>query len=69
MENNGLLDGVVIDLMFPKSVLNSLVNMEYNNQHHKLHRNGNIPKSNNSSVSTMTSPSVTSKKRPRVIII
>ena len=43
MENNGLLDGVVIDLMLPESVLNQLVNMEYNNQHHKLQRNGNIP--------------------------
>ena len=34
--------------------------MEYNNKHHNLHSNGNISASKNSSVSTLTSPSVTS---------
>ena len=34
--------------------------MEYNNEHYNLHRNGNISTPNNSLVSTLTSPSVTS---------
>ena len=59
-ENNGLPDGVGIDDMLPASALNQYVNMEYNNEHNNLHRNGNISKSNNSSVSTLTTPSVTS---------
>ena len=35
--------------------------MEYNNEHHNVHSNGKISTSNNSSVSTLTLPSVTSK--------
>ena len=35
--------------------------MEYNNEHHNVHSNGKISTSNNSSVSALTLPSVTSK--------
>ena len=47
--------------MLPASALNQYVNMEYNNENHNLHINGNISTSNNSSLLTLTSTSVTSK--------
>ena len=53
-ENNRLPDGVDIDDILPVSALNQYLNMEYNNEYHK------ISTSNNSSVSTLTSPSVIS---------
>ena len=59
-ENNGWPDGVDIDDMLPASTLNQHVNMEYNNEHYKLHSNGNSSKFN-SLVSTLTSPYVTLK--------
>ena len=59
-ENNGLPCGVDINDMLPESLLNQYVNMEYNNEHNNLHINGKISTSNNSSVSTLTSPFVTS---------
>ena len=59
-ENNGLPDGVGIDDMLPASALNQYVNMEYNYEHHNLQINGNISTSKNLSLSTFTSPSVTS---------
>ena len=46
--------------MLPVSIPNVYFNMEYNNEHHKLLTNGKISTLNNSSVSTFTSPSVTS---------
>ena len=48
MKNNGLQDGVGIDVMLPASALNQYSNMEYNNEHHNLPSNGNISTSNNS---------------------
>ena len=42
MENNGLPDDIDIDDMLPTSALNKYINMEYNNEHHNLHMNGNI---------------------------
>ena len=42
MEDNGLPDGVGIDVMLPASALNQYINMEYNNEHNKLLINGNI---------------------------
>ena len=39
--------------------------MEYNSEHHNLQRNGKILTSNYSSVSSLTSPSVTSKNDER----
>ena len=59
--NNGLADGVDIDDMLPESAPNQYVNMRYNDEHHNLYMNNKISTSNNSSVSTLTSPSVTSK--------
>ena len=50
MENNGLTDGIGIDVMLPAYALNKYTNMEYNNENHNLLRNGNISTSNNSSV-------------------
>ena len=61
MENNGLPDGVDTDDMSPVSALNQYSNMEYNNLHTDLQRNGNISTLNSSSVSTLTLSSVTSK--------
>ena len=61
MENNGLPDVVDIEVMLAASTLNQYTNMEYNNEHNNLLRNGNSSTSNNSSVSTLTSPSVKSK--------
>ena len=58
--NNGLPDGLEIDDISPTSALNQYVNMEYSNVHHNLQINGNISTSKISSVSTLTSPSVTS---------
>ena len=60
MENSELPDGVGIYFMLPTSALNQYANMEYNNVHHNLQSNVEISTSNNSSVSTLTSPSVIS---------
>ena len=49
--------------MLPESAPNQYVNMEYNNEHHKLQSNDNISISNNSSVSTLTSHYVTSTNK------
>ena len=59
-ENYGLPDSVDIDDMLPSSALNQFINMEYNNEDNKFQINGNISTPNKSSVSTLTSPSVTS---------
>ena len=59
-KNNGLPDVVDIDDMSPASALNQYCNMEYNNVYHNFQSNGNIYTSKRSSVSTLTSPSVTS---------
>ena len=59
--DNGLPHGVDIDDISPVSALNHYVNMEYNNEYHNTQRKVNISTSNNSSVSTFTSTSVTSK--------
>ena len=50
-----------IDIMLPASTINKYANTEYNNKHCNLLINVNISTSNNSSVSTLTSPSVKSK--------
>ena len=60
MENNGLQDYVGIDVILPAPALNQYYNIEYNNEHQNLLINGNISTSNKSSVSTSTSPSITS---------
>ena len=60
MENNGFPYGVFIDVMLPAFTLNQCPNMEYNKVNHNLLINGDISTSKNSSVSTLTSPSVTS---------
>ena len=60
MENNGLPDGVGIDVMLPASTLNQYSYMEYNNEHYNLLINGYISALNNSSVSTFTLASITS---------
>ena len=59
-EDNVLPDGVEIDGMLPASAPNQYAKMEYKNEHHNLQSNGNISTSNTSSLSTLTSPSVTS---------
>ena len=58
--NNGLTDGIDIDDILPASALNKYANTEYNNEHHNLQSNVNFSTSNNSSVSTLNSPFVTS---------
>ena len=60
MENNGLQGGVVIYVMLPVPTLIKYENMKYNSEHHNLLINGKMFTSNNSSVSTLTSLSVTS---------
>ena len=60
VENNVLQDGVVIYVILPVPTLNQYANMEYNNKHHNLVNNSEIPKSNSSSVSTLPSHSVSS---------
>ena len=60
IENTGLRDGVDIYAVIPLSTLNLYANMEYNNKHHKLLINGKFLTSNNSTVSTLTSPFITS---------
>ena len=60
LENNRLPDGIGIDYMLPAYALYQYVNMEYNNWHHNLQIDSNISTSNNSSVSTLTSPFITS---------
>ena len=60
MENNGLPDGFGIGVMLPESTLNQITNMEYNNATVRAWEYGNISTSNNISVSTLNSPSVTS---------
>ena len=40
--NNGLPDGVCIDVILTPSALDQYVNIEYNNEYHNLHSNGNI---------------------------
>ena len=62
MEDTGLQDGVDIDVMIPASTLHQYANMEYNNDSHFPFMNGKRSTSNNSSVSTLTPPSVTSIK-------
>ena len=39
--NYGLPDGVDIDNMLPVYASNQYVNIEYNNEHHNIHINGN----------------------------
>ena len=59
-ENNGFPDGVYIDDMLAASAPNQYVNTEYNHEHHNIQINANISTSNNSSVSALNSPAVTS---------
>ena len=59
-ENNRSPDCVDIDYMLTVPALYQYFNMKYNNEHNKLQINGNISTSNKSSVSTLTSPYVTS---------
>ena len=40
--NNGIPDGADIDEMLPASAPNQYFNMEHNNKHYNLQRNGNI---------------------------
>ena len=47
--------------MLPKSILHQYVNIEYNNGYHYPFMNSKMLTSKHSSVSTLTSPSVTSK--------
>ena len=42
MENNGLKDGVNIDVMLPASTLHQYENMEYKNEYHYLFMNVKI---------------------------
>ena len=60
MESTGLHYGVDFDFMLPASTLHQYSNMEYNDEYNYLFINGTISTSNNSSVSTLMSPSVTS---------
>ena len=47
MINIGLPGGVGIDYVLPAYELNKYDNIEYNNEHHNLLRNGSIPTSKN----------------------
>ena len=60
MESNVLQDGFGVDVMLPLSTLNQYDNMEYHNEHRDLFSHVKFSTSNNSSFSTLTSPSVTS---------
>ena len=60
MENNELQYGVDMYVVLPVSTHNKYANMEYNSEHHNIFINGKIPTSNNSTVSTLTSPNITS---------
>ena len=42
MENNGLPDGFGIDVVLTIFIMNQYSNVEYNNKHHNLLRNGKI---------------------------
>ena len=59
MENNGLKDGVNIDVMLPASTLHQYDNVRYNNEYNYPLIHGKISISNNSSVSILISPSIT----------
>ena len=60
MEDNVIKDCVVIDVMLPAYTLHQYANMEWNNWYYSPFINGKISTSNNSSVSTLASPYVTS---------
>ena len=58
--DTGLQDGVDIDAMLSASALHQYANMECNNESQTPLINFKMSPSNNSSVSTLTSPSITS---------
>ena len=60
IEHNGWPYSARIDVMLPASMLNQYDNMECNNKHHNLLSHGDISTSKKPSVSTFTSPYITS---------
>ena len=61
MEYTGLQDGADIDAIIYTSTLHQYANIEFNNESYHHLTNGKISLSNNSSVSKLTPPSITSR--------